>query len=371
LTDPGHLRVPRGLAGISITDTRISKSASDGTLIYRGYPISEIAANAGYEETAYLILHGSLPSRNQLLTFTAGLQERVSVPPTILDMMSELGEGAHPIDVIRTATSALGSVDGEVSLVGQQMSLESKMSVLAANCHRVPRGERPRGAKGGLSFSDNLLHMLTKREPTDYERWAFERVLILYMEHDLNASSFTVRVVASTLADPYAAASAGLASLKGPLHGGANEAAMEMLLRVGDPSKARDFLEKAFRDGKKIMGFGHRVYKEFDPRARLCKEYLREISRKSGDDTLYRLCDAIETEMWERKKIPPNLDFYAAPIFYSLGIEVPLYTPIFAASRIFGWMAHYNEQVEENKLIRPDSTYIGRTDLKYVPMAKR
>jgi len=371
LTDPGHLKVPKGLAGISITDTRISKSAADGTLIYRGYPISEIAANAGFEETAYLILHGSLPSRNQLESFIAGLRERRNVPSTIIEMMRELGDEAHPIDVVRTAASALGSVDEEVSLVGRQMSLESKMSFLAANCHRVPRGERVRGPRGGLGFSDSLLHMLTRREASDYERWAFERVLILYMEHDLNASSFTVRVVASTLADPYAAASAGLAALKGPLHGGANEAAMEMLLKVGDPSKASEFLEKAFKDGKKIMGFGHRIYKEFDPRARLCKEYLREIGKRSSDDTLFRLCDAIEREMWERKKIAANLDFYAAPIFYSLGIEVPLYTPIFAASRIFGWMAHYNEQIEENKLIRPDSTYLGRSDLKYVPIGKR
>jgi len=223
----------------------------------------------------------------------------------------------------------------------------------------------------GLRFSDNLLQMLTSKEASEYERWVFERVLIMYLEHDMNASSFTVRVVASTLADPYAAASAGLASLKGPLHGGANEAAMEMLLEVKDPARASEFLEKSFKEGKKIMGFGHRVYKEFDPRARLCKVYLKEILKERGDDTLFRLCDSIEKEMWERKRIPANLDYYAAPIFYSLGIEVPLYTPIFAASRIFGWMAHYNEQLEDNKLIRPDSTYIGPSGLKYVPIDKR
>jgi citrate synthase len=214
--------------------------------------------------------------------------------------------------------------------------------------------------------------MLTSKEATEYERWVFERVLMLYLEHDLNASSFTVRVVASTLADPYAAASAGLASLKGPLHGGANEAAMETLLRVRDPAKAKEFLEATFRDGKKVMGFGHRVYKEFDPRARLCKEYLRQLTvRRGGDDTLFRLCDALETEMWRAKKIPPNLDFYAAPIFYSLGVEVPLYTPIFAASRVFGWMAHYNEQIEDNKLIRPDATYVGPSGRSYVPIEQR
>ena len=373
MTDaPDPVKVPKGLAGVSITDTNISKSDADGSLIYRGYPISEIAAKARFEETAYLVLNGALPTRSQLESFTEGLRERAEVGPKVFGIMRELGRDAHPIDAIRTAVSALGSIDAETDLQGKQMSLEAKMSVLAANCHRVPRGGDPRTPKTGLRFSDNLLQMLTPKEATEYEREVFERVMMLYLEHDLNASSFTVRVVASTLADPYAAASAGLASLKGPLHGGANEAAMEMLLDLKDPSRADEFLQKAFRDGRKVMGFGHRVYKQFDPRARLCKEYLREIlQRRGGDDTLYRLCDSLELEMWKAKHIPANLDFYAAPIFYSLGIEVPLYTPIFAASRIFGWMAHYDEQLKDNKLIRPDSTYVGRSALKYVPIEER
>ncbi len=366
------VKVPRGLAGVSIADTRISKSDADGSLVYRGYPISEIASNAGFEETAYLILKGSLPTSAELTSFSQGLTERATVGPKVFGIMRELGKDAHPIDVIRTAVSALGSVDREKDLAGSQASLEAKMSVLAANCMRVPRGGSPRTSKKGLRFSDNLLQMLTTKEATEYESWVFERVLILYLEHDMNASSFTVRVVASTLADPYAAASAGLASLKGPLHGGANEAAMQMLLEVKDPARASEYLRDAFREGKKVMGFGHRVYKEFDPRARLCKGYLKEmLKRRGGDDRLFRLCDAIEAEMWERKRIPPNLDYYAAPIFYTLGIEVPLYTPIFAASRIFGWMAHYNEQVEDNKLIRPDSTYVGPSSLRYVPLGQR
>ena len=369
-TDP--VKVAKGLAGVSITDTSISKSDADGSLIYRGYPIGEIVTKAGFEETAYLILNGALPTGSQLESFTQGLKERAEVEPKVFGIMRELGSDANPIDAIRTAVSALGSIDAEKDLQGKQMSLEAKMSVLAANSHRVPRGDAPRIPKQGLGFSDNLLQMLTAKEATEFERRVFERVMMLYLEHDLNASSFTVRVVASTLADPYAAASAGLASLKGPLHGGANEAAMEMLLDLKDPANAGEFLQAAFKEGRKVMGFGHRVYKQFDPRARLCKEYLREmLARRGGDDTLYRLCDSLEVEMWKAKRIPPNLDFYAAPIFYSLGIEVPLYTPIFAASRIFGWMAHYNEQVVDNKLIRPDSTYVGQSGLKYVPIEER
>jgi citrate synthase len=286
--------------------------------------------------------------------------------------MTELGRKAHPIDVIRTATSALGSIDDKQGVEAQETSIESKMSVLAANCLRVPRGEEPRLPKEGLSFSDNLLRMLTPRVASEFDRWVFERVLIMYLEHDLNASSFTVRVVASTGADPYSAASAGLASLKGPLHGGANEAAMEMFLEVREPARAKEYLENALTQGRKVMGFGHRVYKVMDPRAKLCKEYLAEMVKKRGeDDWLYRVCDTLEKTMWEKKKIPPNLDFYAAPIFYSLGIEVPLYTPVFAASRVFGWMAHYNEQAEDNKLIRPESVYIGPSGMNYVPIDQR
>ncbi len=369
---PAQAKVAKGLAGVSVTDTKIGKSDSDGSLVYRGYPIQELVENATFEETAFLVTRGSLPKTSELKEFSETLRTEAKVPPKVFSILSELGAGAHPIDALRTANSALGSVDGRATLREQQASIEAKMSVLAANCRRVPRGESPKASPEGGTFAKRLLTMLTDREPSEYELWVFERTLILYMEHDLNASSFTVRVVASTLADPYAAVTAGLASLKGPLHGGANEAAMEMLLEVKDPAKVTGYLDAAFRDGKKVTGFGHRVYKKFDPRAVLLKGYLREVLRRRGsDDTLYALCDAMETEMKQRKNLPANLDFYAAPIFYTLGIEIPLYTPIFAASRVFGWMAHYDEQVAENKLIRPDATYVGPSDLKYVQVEKR
>ncbi|MBI3841485.1 MAG: citrate/2-methylcitrate synthase [Thaumarchaeota archaeon] len=340
--------------------------------MYRGYPISELAENAGFEETAYLILKGSLPKRAELGEFASNLSGRMHVDPRVFSVMRELGTDAHPIDALRTAVSAMGSIERLRTVGEQQTSIEAKVSVLAANCHRVPRGEDPWEPRKGMGFASNLLQMLTRREASEYERWVFERVLIFYMEHDLNASSFTVRIVASTLADPYAAATAGLAALKGPLHGGANEVAMQMLLEIGEPANAAGYVERSLKEGKKVIGFGHRVYKKFDPRARLCKEYLREMLKKgASDDRLYRLCDALEKEMWERKRLPPNLDYYAAPIFHLLGIEIPLYTPIFAASRAFGWMAHYDEQVAENKLIRPDATYVGPSDLKYLPLDMR
>lgn len=365
-------QLPKGLAGVSITDTAIGKSDSSGALVYRGYPIATLAASANFEETAYLILNGKLPRNADLETFSAELKSRAMVEERVFSLMRSLGKEAVPTDALRTAVSALGSMDREMGVRQREASVEAKMAVLAANCHRVPMGETPREPNERLAFADNLLQMLTPREASDYERWVFERVLIFYMEHDLNASSFTVRVVASTLADPYAAATAGLAALKGPLHGGANEEAMRMLLEVGEPGRAAGYVERALAEGRKVIGFGHRVYKKFDPRARLCKEYLMEmLSRRGEDDRIYRVCEALETEMWERKRLPPNLDYYAAPIFYLLGIEIPLFTPIFAASRVFGWMAHYNEQVSEGKLIRPDATYVGPTDLDYVPLDRR
>jgi 2-methylcitrate synthase len=369
---PEPVKVAKGLAGVSVTETKIGKSDADGSLVYRGYPIRELTDNASFEETAYLVTKGVLPTGGQLEGFAAALKAEMGVPRKVFDIMGGLGSEAHPIDALRTGCSALGSLDGSRSVPSQQTSIEAKLSVLAANCRRVPMGQAPMAPRDGLGFAANLLHMLTDRQPTDYELWVFERSLILYMEHDLNASSFTVRVVASTKADPYAAVSAGLASLKGPLHGGANEAAMEMLLKVKEPENVPAYLDKELGEGRKVVGFGHRIYKKFDPRALILKDCLGEMLRRRGeDDRLYRLCDTMEREMMRRKNIPPNLDFYAAPVFYLLGVEVPLYTPIFAASRVFGWMAHYDEQAVENKLIRPDATYVGPTDLSYVPIEKR
>ena len=368
----GGFKAPKGLYGVSVADTAIAKSDTDGSLVYRGYPVGEIAKNATFEETAFLVLNGRLPTRVELSRFAAKLASLGRVDKRVFDVMAELPSNSHPIDVLRTATSAVGSLDGKRDLDGQRLSIAAKMAVLAANCYRIPRGKSPKMPGRGLGFADSFLNLLTGKRHDEYERWVFERVLIFYMEHDLNASSFTVRVVASTLADPYAAATAGLAALKGPLHGGANEDAMRMLLKLKSPQLAEGYVSEAIRQGRKVVGFGHRVYKKFDPRARLCKEYLLEmLRRRKADERLYRLCDALERAVWEQKQLPPNLDFYAAPIFYLLSIPIPMYTPIFAASRVVGWMAHYAEQVADNKLIRPDASYVGATGLRYVPLGER
>jgi 2-methylcitrate synthase len=365
-------RVPRGLSGVSVTDTGIAKSDADGSLIYRGYTISDLAENASFEETAHLILYGDLPDRTQLASFSHELRSRMKVDQGLYRVIRDLPMDAHPIDVLRTAVSALGSLESGLDQAGRQLSAAAKIATLVANSYRIKTGMKLVEPDSSLNFPENLLYMILGEKPESSDAWTFERELIFYMEHDLNASSFTVRVVASTLADIYSALTAGLAALKGPLHGGANEAAMEMLLEVREPSAVAAYVADALSSGRKIPGFGHRIYKQFDPRARLSKQYLKEtLMKKKIDDKLFRLCDALEREMWERKKIPANLDFYAAPLFFTLGIPIPLYTPIFAASRVFGWTAHYNEQLLENKLIRPEATYVGPKGLKYRPVGER
>ncbi len=367
-----QIRVPKGLSGVAVTETEIAKSDVDGALIYRGYTIEDLAENASFEETAYLVINGVLPTRAQLKDFEAELHSRMKVDSAVYKVIRALPEDAHPVDILRTAVSSLGSLDRQPSPSAQKLSIAAKMPTLLANAYRMQKGMKLVEPDPGMTFAENLLYMISGKKPEKDDAWTFERELIFYMEHDLNASSFTVRVVASTLADVYAAVTAGLAALKGSLHGGANEAAMQMLLEIKDPNEAGDYVSKALTGGKKIIGFGHRVYKKFDPRARLSKRYLKQLlERKRMDDRLFRLCDSLEREMWERKKIPANLDFYAAPIFYTLGIPIPLFTPIFASSRVFGWIAHYNEQVMEDKLIRPDATYVGPKNLKYKPLAKR
>jgi len=366
------IRAPDGLYGVAVTDTAISKSSADGTLTFRGYPIKELFENASFEECAFLILEGRLPNRTELGEFLQKLRAHIAVPENVYDVVRSLPADAHPMDVLRTAVSALGASEMSLAPKEQQYSLIAKMPTLTANCYRLVRGMPAIEPDPGLDQAGNLLYMLSGKRPGKFDSWAFERELILYLEHDLNASTFTVRVVASTLADIYAASTAGLAALKGPLHGGANEAAMQMLLEVGSPERAQEYVRDALSQGKKVMGFGHRIYKKVDPRSQLSKGLLKRLLEERGEgDDLYRLCERVEAAMWEAKKIPTNLDFYAAPIFYTLSIPIPVFTPIFAASRIVGWAAHYNEQLAHNKLFRPDSVYTGSNDLEYVPIEKR
>jgi citrate synthase len=366
------LRAPRGLEGVAVADTKIGKSGADGSLIYRGYAIQDLFEKSTFEETAFLILNGRLPSKKELAGFASRLRKRSHLPPEIYRVLRTLPRDAHPMDVLRTAVSALGTLERNLSPEDQKVSIISKMPSLVVNGYRVVGGRRPVEPKESLGQGANMLYMLRGREPSPYEAWVMERVLILYMEHDLNASAFTVRVVASTLADVYSACTAGLAALKGPLHGGANEAAMQMLARIGKADGARAYVQQLLDAHEKVMGFGHRVYKKVDPRAQLTKQLLRSLVLETGKgQELYDLSVAVEKAVWDMKKLPANVDFYAAPVFHILKVPIVVYTPIFASSRIVGWVAHYNEQLEDNRIYRPDSVYVGEKGLKYVPIAER
>jgi len=369
---PEMIRAPAGLYGVAVVETSISKGTADGSLTYRGYPIKELFDNASLEECAFLILEGRLPRVEELEKFVEKVRTHAKVPEGVYDIVRRLPAGSDPMDVLRTAVSALGATERSLDGKDQQDSLIAKMPTLAANCYRIVRGMPVIEPDPGLNFASNLLYMLSGKRPDKFDSWAFERELILYLEHDVNASTFTVRIVASTLADIYAASTAGLAALKGPLHGGANEAAMAMLLEIGSADRAERYVQEALSKRKKIMGFGHRIYKKVDPRSQLSKGMLKRLLEEQGKgDDLYRLCEAVADAMWQAKKIPTNLDYYAAPIFYSLSIPIPAFTPIFAASRIVGWTAHFNEQLAHNKLFRPDSIYVGLNGLTYVPIDKR
>jgi citrate synthase len=364
--------VPKGLYGIAVCETSIAKSSSDGSLTYRGYDISDLFENSTFEETSFLVLNGKLPSKTDLDGFSAQLKSHWKVPDSVYKVMRDLPLDSHPMDMLRTAVSALGANERELSQESQKLSLIAKMPWLVANSFRISKSKQVIEPDSSQSVSENLLYMLTERHAETFEAWAFERELILYMEHDLNASAFAVRVIASTLADVYAACTGGVAALRGPLHGGANEAAMYMLLKLGKQEGATDKIQAMLSKGEKIMGFGHRVYKLKDPRAQMSKGLLKQLlkEQKKPDD-LYNLCDSLERKMWEAKKLPANLDFYAAPIFYELGIPIEVYTPIFAASRVVGWVSHYNEQLSDNKLFRPDAIYNGESKLTYLPIEKR
>jgi citrate synthase len=364
--------VPKGLYGVAVCETDIAKSSSDGSLTYRGYSVADLFEKSTFEETAFLILYGRLPTKDELNAFFTNVRSHMTVPQSVYNVVKNLPGDSHPMDVLRTAVSALGASERKLAPELQGISLIAKMPTLVANCYRITRGMNVVEPSQQMNSAENFLYMLSGKRPEKFDAWALERELILYMEHDLNASSFTVRVIASTLADVFAACTGGVAALNGPLHGGANEAAMKMLLDLGQPEEAGSKIQDMLSRGEKIMGFGHRVYKLRDPRAQLSKQLLKRlVNEKKKGESLYELCDVVEKNVWDLKRLPANLDFYAAPIFYELGIPIELDTPIFATSRVVGWVSHYNEQLKDNKIFRPDAIYTGQNSLEYISLEKR
>jgi len=367
-----------GLQDVVIATSRIcSIDGQQGKLIYCGYDIKDLAEHATFEEVVYLLWNGRLPKRAELDRLKKQFAENASVPPQVIDLLKNLPPAQHPMEALRTAVSALSLYDPESEDMSQEanqrkaLRLTAQMGTMVAAYARLREGKEVVAPDSSLSHAANFLYMLNgKRSEEEETRW-FDIALILHADHSFNASTFAARVTASTLSDMHSAITSAIGTLKGPLHGGANERVMRMLLEIGTLDKAEDYVRGLLAQRQKIMGFGHRVYHTKDPRATILREMSLELGRRKGQPKWFEISQAIEDLMLREKKINANVDFYSASAYYVLGIPVDLYTLIFAVSRIAGWTAHVLEQYASNKLIRPLAEYVGPTGLKYTPIDQR
>jgi citrate synthase len=367
-----------GLRGVVAASSSIGDvNGEQGILIYQGYDIHDLAEHSTFEETIYLLWNGRLPKQSELDEFRRKIGECYEVPQQIVDLIRTFPKETEPMDVLRTAVSALAiyatnphDISRE-SAVQTATRLVAQFPVVVAAIERIRKGQEPVAPKADLNIATNFLYMLRGEMPDEREARIFDVCLILHADHELNASTFTARVVAGTLADVYASCTAALAALSGPLHGGANTNVMKMLLEIGDVSKAEDFVKNALAGKRKIMGIGHAVYTTEDPRATHLRRFSREMGEKNGDTRWYEISRKIEEYMLREKGMYPNVDFFSASTYYMMGIPLALYTPIFAVSRVSGWTGHILEQYANNKLIRPRAEYIGPRGLKYTPIEQR
>jgi citrate synthase len=368
----------KGLEGIVAAQTAISYiDGLNGRLFYRGIDINALAEQSSFEETTALLWYGDLPTARQLDSFKRKMVENRLVPNEIIALLLLLPKKTSPMGVLRTAVSALAPFDpetGDNSLdanVHKSIRLTAAMPTIVAAWERIRNGLWPVTPATNLSHAANFLYMLTGKEPDPEAARVLDRCLILHADHGLNASTFAARITASTLSNLHSAVVSAIGTLKGPLHGGANEQVMRMLLEIGNPERVEQYMRGAFAAKKKIMGFGHRVYKADDPRALWLQRLARELAEGSGNQRWYQMSERIRKIVQAEKALPVNVDFYSASVYYTLGIPVDLFTPIFAISRVAGWTAHVYEQYSDNRLIRPESEYIGPMDVPYVPVDSR
>lgn len=358
--------IKKGLAGVVVDTTAVSKVNPDtNSLLYRGYPVQQLAERCTFEEVAYLLWHGDLPDPAQLATFEQLERSRRRLPEVAREAIDLLPLDAHPMDVVRTAVSALGAADPAAADASPEANLDKAITLFAqlpaivAYLQRRRRGLDLVEPRDDLGYSANFLHMAFGEVPDLVVVTAFDVSMILYAEHSFNASTFTARVVTSTLADLYSAVVAAIGALKGPLHGGANEAVMHIFDEIGSADAAEGWLDAALAEKRKIMGFGHRVYKNGDSRVPTMKASLDTLIAEYDRPDLLALYDTLEKAMDDRKGIKPNLDYPSGPAYHLIGFETELFTPLFVASRVTGWTAHIREQLEANALIRPLSQYVG------------
>ena len=358
--------IKKGLAGVVVDTTAISKVVPEtNSLTYRGYPVQDLAARCSFEEVAFLLWRGELPTDQELALFTQRERANRRLDRSMLSLLAKLPDNCHPMDVVRTAISFLGAEDSEEDNPEEQANRAKSLRMLAvlptivAVDMRRRRGLAPIAPNSGLGYSENFLRMCFGEVPEPAIVKAFEQSMILYAEHGFNASTFAARVVTSTQSDIYSAVTGAIGALKGQLHGGANEAVMHDMIEIGDPKNARDWLGGKLARKEKIMGFGHRVYKQGDSRVPTMKQALNSVAAVRDGQRWLDIYNILEAEMFEATAILPNLDFPTGPAYYLMGFDIACFTPIFVMSRITGWTAHVMEQASSNSLIRPLSAYSG------------
>ncbi|PDO11538.1 MAG: citrate synthase [Candidatus Reconcilbacillus cellulovorans] len=366
----------KGLEGIVAVSSAVS-SIVDGVLTYRGIDIDELAEHATFEETVYLLWYGDLPTRSELDRLLGELGREYALPAGLLELIRRFPADANPMAALRTAVSALALHDPEANDMSAEANrrkavrLVAKLPTIVAAFARTRQGLEPVAPKPDATVAHNFLYMLTGREPEPVAVRALDKALVLHADHELNASTFAARVTVATLSDIYSGVTSAIGALKGPLHGGANEGVMEMLEEIGSEENIEPYIRGKLERKEKIMGFGHRVYKNGDPRAKHLQKMSRELGERTGNLKWYDMSVKIERLVYELKGLKPNVDFYSASVYTSLGIPRDLFTPIFAISRVSGWTAHILEQYADNRLIRPRAEYVGPTGRRYVPIEQR
>ncbi|OIJ18272.1 citrate synthase [Anaerobacillus alkalidiazotrophicus] len=367
----------RGLEGVVATTSSVS-SIIDGVLTYHGFNIDDLAHYASFEEVVFLLWNGRLPKEQELKQLTEELASYAEVPQGVIEQMKMYPlDKIHPMAALRTAISILGLYDPEADDLSEAanrrkaLKLQAQVQTVVTAFSRIREGREPVAPRKDLSFAANFLYMLKGEEPDEISVNAFNKALVLHADHELNASTFTGRVCVATLSDIYSGVTAAIGALKGPLHGGANERVMAMLMEIGEVNNVEPYIMNALSNKVKIMGFGHRVYKDGDPRAKHLKEMSKKLTTITGEPKWYEMSVKINEIVTSEKGLLPNVDFYSASVYHSLGIKHDLFTPIFAISRMSGWIAHILEQYSNNRLIRPRAEYVGPEKQEYIPISKR
>lgn len=370
----------RGLEGIVANSTRLSHVVGDkGELVYAGYDINELAGKVSYEEVVYLLWNNRLPNRSELEKCALQLRNERELPAGVIDFLKSAPPKANPMDVIRTAVSMLGLYDADMDKEvtpeinkNRARSITAKIGIIAAYFHRARSGKSLPPVRKDLSEAAHFLYLMNGEEPSQEAAATLDVAFVLHADHGMNASTFSARVTISTLTDFYSAITSAIGTLKGPLHGGANEGVIHMLEEIGDEKNVDAYIEKQLAEKKKIMGIGHRVYKTLDPRAPHLRAMAVKLSEKVGEPKWIRMSERIAELMKQKKNLNANVDFYSATVYHSLGIPTDLFTPVFAIARCSGWCAHVLEQLEDNRLYRPLSEYVGEpVGKKVVPIDQR